>query len=146
MGVIADFIGVAGDEADFFPVTLVPCGGPTFFRSAARDLHVPAKLTPQPTKPEARKRRTSERPRVGCCEELDGQSPSQHILNIRKPTSKLPQFLHDIGSIHFGSGVVAQREFKLIHPLHQKIPQAHIKNRLLVLAYTLNFFTYGCDL
>jgi hypothetical protein len=45
-------------------------GGPTFFRSAARGLHVPAKLTPKHTKHEARKRRASERPRVGCCEEL----------------------------------------------------------------------------
>src|ERR1041385_1136169 len=42
----------------------------TFFRSAARGLHVPASLTLEPTKHEARKRRASERPRVGCCEEL----------------------------------------------------------------------------
>ena len=46
--------------------------GPTFVRSAARGLHVPARLTPEPTKHEARKRRASERPRVGCCEELGG--------------------------------------------------------------------------
>src|ERR1043165_1279785 len=45
-------------------------GGITFFRSAARGLHMPARLTPQPAKHEARKRRASERPRVGCCEEL----------------------------------------------------------------------------
>src|SRR5438105_4142309 len=44
--------------------------GLTFFRSAARGLHVPATLTPEPTKHEARKRRANERPRVGCCEEL----------------------------------------------------------------------------
>src|ERR1041385_3189748 len=42
----------------------------TFFRSAARGLHVPARLTPEATKHEARKRRASVRPRVGCCEEL----------------------------------------------------------------------------
>jgi len=42
----------------------------TFFRSAARGLHVPTKLTPEFAKREARKRRASERPRVGCCEEL----------------------------------------------------------------------------
>src|SRR5689334_5320890 len=44
----------------------------TFFRSAARGPHVPARLTPEPAKHEARKRRASERPRVGCCEELAG--------------------------------------------------------------------------
>jgi hypothetical protein len=38
----------------------------TFFRSAARGLHLLATLTPEPAKHEARKRRTSERPRVGC--------------------------------------------------------------------------------
>jgi hypothetical protein len=43
---------------------------PTFFRSGARGLHVPAKLTREPTRREARKRRASERPRVACCEEL----------------------------------------------------------------------------
>ena len=42
----------------------------TFFHSADRGLHVQAKLTPEPTKREARKRRANERPRVGCCEEL----------------------------------------------------------------------------
>jgi len=42
----------------------------TFFRSAARGLHVPTRLTREATKHEARKRRASERPRVGCCEEL----------------------------------------------------------------------------
>src|SRR5438477_6319988 len=36
----------------------------TLFRS------VPTKLTPEAAKHEARKRRASERPRVGCCEEL----------------------------------------------------------------------------
>jgi len=36
----------------------------TFFRSAARGLHVPAELTPESTKREARKRRASERPRL----------------------------------------------------------------------------------
>ena len=44
--------------------------GITFFRSAARGLHIPAKLIPEATKHEARKRRANERPRVGCCEEL----------------------------------------------------------------------------
>src|ERR1041385_5444828 len=43
---------------------------PTFFRSAARGLHVPTKLTPEPTKREARKRRANERHVVGCREEL----------------------------------------------------------------------------
>src|SRR4051812_48350986 len=33
---------------------------------------MPTKLTPDPTKRQARKRRASERPRVGCCEELGG--------------------------------------------------------------------------
>src|SRR5205085_11467145 len=42
----------------------------TFFRSGARGLHVPARLTAEPTKHEARKRRANERPRVACCEEL----------------------------------------------------------------------------
>jgi len=44
----------------------------TFFRSAARGLHLPARLTRQPAKYKARTRRASERPRVGCCEELGG--------------------------------------------------------------------------
>src|SRR5436853_5940939 len=47
----------------------------TFFRSAARGLHVPTRLAREPTKHEARKRRASVRPRVGCCEELGGNSP-----------------------------------------------------------------------
>ena len=42
----------------------------TLFRTAARGLHVPAGLTREPTEDEARKRRASVRPRVGCCEEL----------------------------------------------------------------------------
>jgi hypothetical protein len=46
--------------------------GPTFFRSGARGLNVPANLTPEPAKHEARKRRANERPRVACCEELGG--------------------------------------------------------------------------
>ena len=33
-------------------------------------LHMPAKLTPEPTKHEGRKPRASERHAVGCCEEL----------------------------------------------------------------------------
>ena len=44
--------------------------GLTFFRSAAHGLHVPTDVTRDATKHEARKRRASERPRVGCCEEL----------------------------------------------------------------------------
>ncbi len=52
-----------------------PCVRPTFFRSADRGLHEPAELTPEPTKHEPRKRRASERPRVGCCEEL-GAGPA----------------------------------------------------------------------
>jgi hypothetical protein len=43
---------------------------PTLFRSAAACLHVPANLTREPAKHEARKRRASERHAVGCCEEL----------------------------------------------------------------------------
>jgi hypothetical protein len=45
---------------------------PTFFRSAARGLHVPAKLTPEPAEHEGLQPRANERPRVGCCEELAG--------------------------------------------------------------------------
>src|SRR5882724_2367258 len=37
-------------------------------------LHVPANLTPETTKHEARKRRASERHAVGCCEELARRS------------------------------------------------------------------------
>jgi hypothetical protein len=46
--------------------------GLTFFRSADRGLHMPTRLTGEAAKHEARKRRASERPRVGCCEELAG--------------------------------------------------------------------------
>ena len=53
-------------------------GGPTFFRSAARGLHVPAKLTSEPTKREGLQPRANERPRVGCCEELAGALPAGH--------------------------------------------------------------------
>ena len=42
------------------------------FAQPAACLHVPAKLTPEPTSHEARKRRASERHAVGCCEELGG--------------------------------------------------------------------------
>ena len=49
------------------------CVRPTFFRSGARGLHVPARLPTAPTEREARKRRTNERPRVACCEELGGE-------------------------------------------------------------------------
>src|SRR5205814_7198120 len=44
------------------------------FAQPAACLHVPAKLTPEPTKHEGRKRRASERHAVGCCEEL-GRRP-----------------------------------------------------------------------
>src|SRR5689334_4227692 len=55
----------------------------TFFRSAARGLHVPARLTRESTKREARKRRASERPRAGCCEGLGGvRSPLTFRLDI----------------------------------------------------------------
>ena len=40
------------------------------FAQPAACLHVPATLTPEPTKHEARKRRASERHAVGCSEEL----------------------------------------------------------------------------
>ena len=46
--------------------------GPTFLRSAASGPHVPARLTLELAKDEARKRRASVRPLVGCCEELGG--------------------------------------------------------------------------
>ena len=42
----------------------------TFFHSAATCLQVPAELTLELTKHEARKRRASERHVVGCCEVL----------------------------------------------------------------------------
>src|SRR5437763_16780016 len=48
--------------------------GLTFFRSAARGLHMPATLTPESAKHEGLQPRASERPRVGCCEELAGPS------------------------------------------------------------------------
>jgi hypothetical protein len=54
---------------------------PTFFRSAARGLHVPTTLTREPTKHEARKRRASARPRVGCCEELGAADSALHTAN-----------------------------------------------------------------
>src|SRR5437016_6997608 len=46
--------------------------GITFFRSAARGLHLPARLTRESTKREGLQPRANERPRVGCCEELAG--------------------------------------------------------------------------
>src|SRR5436305_1367328 len=74
----APFVRIAS-SALVAPKTLRRCApqselpdGITFFRSADRGLHVPARLTPEPAKHEARERRTSERPRVGCCEELGG--------------------------------------------------------------------------
>ena len=59
----------------------------TFFRSAARGLHVAGELTREPTKREARKRRPGERPRVGCCEELAGAlgQPVLTCFEIRTP-------------------------------------------------------------
>src|SRR5947209_12328193 len=45
---------------------------PTFFHSAATCLHVPTRLTREPTRHEGRKPRTSERHVVGCCEVLAG--------------------------------------------------------------------------
>src|SRR5689334_10173615 len=66
------------DERPLAPTALIrvsersEASRPTFFRSAARGPHVPARLTPEPAKHEARKRRASERPRVGCCEEFGG--------------------------------------------------------------------------
>src|SRR5437016_6700131 len=58
---------------------------PTFFRSAARGLHVPAKLPPDLTKREARKRRTNERPRVGCREELGRYRPWHALYFLPEP-------------------------------------------------------------
>src|SRR5437588_11149023 len=59
--------------------------GPTFLRSGARGLKVRAKLPPEPTKHEARKRRASERPRVACCEEL-GCSRDRLRFERKAPT------------------------------------------------------------
>ena len=56
---------------------------PTFFHSAATCLHVLAKLTPEPAKHEARKRRTSERHVVGCCEVL-AAAPWTDATRLRK--------------------------------------------------------------
>jgi hypothetical protein len=66
----------------------------TFFRSAARGLHVPAMLTAEPTKHEARKRRANERPRVGCCEELDGDATlavhlADRVLQIKRELRRI---------------------------------------------------------
>ena len=47
--------------------------GPTFFRSAACGLSHAGRATRSVAQNEARKRRASERPRVGCCEELAGR-------------------------------------------------------------------------
>jgi hypothetical protein len=55
----------------------------TFFRSAARGLHVPGELTREPTKHEARKRRASVRPRVGCCEELGRRAAANLALTAK---------------------------------------------------------------
>src|ERR1051325_3907840 len=59
----------------------------TYFRSAARGLHVPPKLTPEPTKHAARKRWANERPRVGCCEELARGPQSDH--HSRLPAARI---------------------------------------------------------
>ena len=71
---------------------MVVCDGLTFFRSAARGLHVPATLTPEPAKHEARKRRATERPRVGCCEELgrggEFRSPTFRIVAGRDTSAR----------------------------------------------------------
>src|SRR5437762_12961454 len=53
-------------------IAAAACVHLTFFRSAARGLRLPGKLTPQPTKHEGLQPRANERPRVGCCEELGG--------------------------------------------------------------------------
>ena len=47
---------------------------PSFFRSAARGLTARGSRRVSVAQNEARKRRASERPRVGCCEELAGPS------------------------------------------------------------------------
>src|SRR5947208_4155548 len=72
--------------------------GPTFFRSAARGLHVPAKLTPAPAKHEARKRRASERPRVGCCEELARFRRRNKTKNARFAVTMLEERSQMFGS------------------------------------------------
>jgi|ERR1041385_4756227 hypothetical protein len=67
--------------------------GLTFFRSAARGLHVPTELTREPTKREARKRRANERPRVGCCEEL-GAGAAQTIPIVAWTCWVVPRFVN----------------------------------------------------
>jgi hypothetical protein len=61
----------------------------TFFRSAARGLHVPAELTREATEREPRKRRANERHVVGCCEELAG---SCHVRVIARAISLALRF------------------------------------------------------
>ena len=61
----------------------------TFVRSAARGLNVPARLTPELAKHEARKRRGSERPRVGCCEKLGGRDAMEVYCDIYGATSHI---------------------------------------------------------
>src|SRR5437763_3874198 len=66
---------------------------PTFFRSAARGLHMPARLTPEPAKHEARKRRASERPRVGCCSEELARGRNALLYSFhREPCKPLTDF------------------------------------------------------
>src|SRR4051812_9375917 len=68
--------------------------GLTFFRSAAACLHVPTRLTPEPTKHEGRKPRASERHAVGCCEELGAagriwETAAIQRLGIFRPASRM---------------------------------------------------------
>jgi len=56
----------------------------TFFRSADRGLHAAANLIREPAKHEARKRRASVRPRVGCCEELCRRSLQVQPESLRR--------------------------------------------------------------
>ena len=74
----------------------------TFFHSAATCLHLPAKLTPETVKHEARKRRANERHVVGCCEVLAGglfdhqQRTSLKLIPPRKQARKYWLDIRDI--------------------------------------------------
>src|SRR5260221_648363 len=64
---------------------------------------MPATLTPEPTKREARKRRANERHVVGCCEELGGAPPPTLLpcqadhRDYRPPERRRTRDGHSIG-------------------------------------------------
>ncbi len=76
----------------------VPVVRPTFFRSAARSLHVPARLTPEPARHEARG--APDQRTAGSCAKSSAGRATKPILQLRIGAYRSTVLLSDMALVH----------------------------------------------